>query len=126
MTTPSSPIETTKLTVWSIAIAGTFLLMAVLIWAMNHYTRPEDLAAARVQERYRFLEEVRAAEAQMVSQYAWRDRDKGLVILPVERAIELTLQEWQNPEAARSNMLALLEKAMEQPPPPPEPDNPYE
>jgi hypothetical protein len=126
MTTPDSPFEKIKLTVWSTAIAGTFLLMAVLIWAMYHYTRPEDLDAARVQERYRFLEETRATDAQLLSQYAWRDRDKGLVILPLERALELTLQEWQDPAAARSNRIALVEKAMEKPPPPPEPVNPYE
>lgn len=126
MTTPDNPIENFKLTAWSVAILGTFLLMAVLVWAMYHYTRPEDLNAARVQERYQFLEQVQAAEVQAVSQYAWRDRDKGLVILPIERALELTLQEWQNPAAARSNLIALVEKAVALPPPPPPPANPYE
>jgi hypothetical protein len=126
MTTPDNTVEKFKLTAWALAIAGTFLLMAVLIWTMYHYTRADDLNAARVQERYRFLEEVQAAEAQATSQYAWRDRAKGLVILPIERALELTLHEWHNPEAARSNLLVRLEKAMEQPPPPPPPVNPYE
>jgi Zn-dependent protease with chaperone function len=126
MTTPKDPVEGFKLTVWATAIAGTFLLMAILVWAMVHYTRPDDLSAARVQERFQFLAEVRAAEAKLTSEYAWRDKEKGLVILPIERAMELTLQEWHHPEAARSNLLALLEKAMQQPPPPPPPVNPYE
>jgi hypothetical protein len=126
MTAPERAIDKAKLTAWGIGIAGTFLLMLVLIWAMYHYTRPDTLDAARVRERRQFLEEIRTAESQAVSQYAWRDRDKGLVILPIERALELTLQEWQNPAAARSNVVALLEKAMEQPPPPPPPVNPYE
>jgi hypothetical protein len=65
--------------------------MAILVWAMVHYTRPDDLNAARVQERFQFLAEVRAAEAKLTSEYAWRDREKGLVILPIERAKELTL-----------------------------------
>jgi len=126
MTMQTGPIDKLKVTVWATAIAGTFLLMAILIWAMYHYTRPDDLDAARVQERYRLLEEVRAADAQLQGHYAWRDRDKGLVILPIERALELTLQEWQNPAAARSNLVARVEKAVEPPPPPPEPVNPYE
>jgi hypothetical protein len=126
MTMQPGPIDKLKVTVWATAIAGTFLLMVILIWAMNHYTRPDDLNAARVQERYRFLEEVRAADAQLQGQYAWRDRDKGLVILPIERALELTLEEWQNPAAARSNLVARVEKAVEPPPAPPEPVNPYE
>jgi hypothetical protein len=126
MTTPERAMDKVKLTAWGIGIAGTFLLMLVLIWAMYHYTRPEALNAARVRERFQFLQEIRSAESQAVSQYTWRDRNKGLVILPIERAIELTLQEWQNPQAARSNVVALLEKAMEQPPPPPAPVNPYE
>jgi hypothetical protein len=126
MSAPEQSSGNIQLTAWSVAILGTFLLMAVLIWAMDHYTRPEDLDAARVLERDQFLEEVQAAEAQAVSQYAWRDRDKGLVILPIERALELTLGEWQNPVSARSNLMALLEKALEKPPPPPEPVNPYE
>jgi hypothetical protein len=126
MTTPESAMDKVKLAAWGTAIAGTFLLMVILIWAMYHYTQPDALDAARVRERLQFLEEVRATEAQAVGQYSWRDRDKGLVILPIERALELTLQEWQNPPAARSNVMALLEKAMEQPPPPPAPVNPYE
>jgi hypothetical protein len=126
MTTPNDPVEGFKLTVWATAIAGTFLLMAILVWAMIHYTRPDDLSAARVRERLQFRDEVRAAEAKVTSQYAWRDKEKGLVILPLERAMELTLQEWHNPAAARSNLLARLEKAMHQPPPPPPPVNPYE
>jgi len=126
MKTPNDPVEGIKLTVWATAIAGTFLLMAILVWAMVHYTRPVDLTAARVQERFQFLAEVRAAEAKITSAYSWRDREKGLVILPIERAMELTLQEWHNPEAARSNLLARLEQAMQQPPPPPPPVNPYE
>jgi hypothetical protein len=126
MTMQPGPIDKLKVTVWATAIAGTFLLMVILVWAMYHYTRPDDLNAARVQERYRFLDEVRAADAQLQGRYAWRDRDKGLVILPIERALELTLEEWQNPAAARSNLVARVEKAVEPPPPPPEPVNPYE
>ncbi len=126
MTVQKRPLDTVKLAAWSTAIAGTFLLMVILIWTMYHYMRPEDLNAARVQERRQFLQDIKATEAQQLNHYAWRDRDKGLVILPIDRALELTLQEWQNPAAARSNLIARIEKALEKPPPPPPPVNPYE
>jgi hypothetical protein len=35
------------------------------------------------------LEQVRAAEDQILHQYAWIDPDKGIVRIPVERAMEL-------------------------------------
>lgn len=125
-TTPNTSIAKSTPAAWIGAIIGTILLMAILLWAMYHYTRPEDLTAARVRERLQFLQEVQAADAAAVNHYGWRDRAKGLVILPVERAMELTLEEWSQPEAARTKLLSLLEKALEQPPPPPEPVNPYE
>jgi hypothetical protein len=126
MNTPNTPLESAKLTAWSVGIAGTFLLMALLVWAMYHYTRPEPLGADRAQERRQFLQEIREAEAQAVQNYAWQDQSKGLVRLPIDRALELSLQEWQNPDAARAKLIELSEKAAEEPPPPPEPENPYE
>jgi hypothetical protein len=86
-------------------------------------TRPEDLAAARTRERLQFREEVRAADAQALSRYAWQDQAKGLVRIPIERAMELVIREWQDPAAARSNLIARVEVATA---PPPEPENPYE
>ena len=52
-----------------------------------------------------------------------RHKGKGIVRLPVQRAVELTLQEWQNPGAARSNLISRVEKATALPPAKP---NPYE
>jgi hypothetical protein len=126
MTTADSPLESVKITAWSVGIVGTFLLMAVLVWAMYHYTRPEPIGADRVQERHQFLRELRETDAQALSQYAWIDQDKGIVRLPIDRAIELTLREWQNPAAARARLIERIELATEEPEPPPEPENPYE
>lgn len=111
---------------WVVGTLGTLLLMTVLVWALVHYTRPEDIAAARAVQRAAFLQEIRQAEAQATTAYAWQDQAKGFVRVPVTRAMELVLQEWQNPAAARSNMIARVEKATELPPKPPAAPNPYE
>jgi hypothetical protein len=111
---------------WGLGILGTFLLMVVLVGALYRYALPEPIAAARARERYQFLADQKAAEAKAVTEYAWQDQAKGIVRLPIPRAIELTLLEWQNPAAARTNLIARVEKATVVAPPPPAAPNPYE
>jgi hypothetical protein len=124
--TGKSSFEGVTIAAWSIGIVGTFLLMALLVFAMYHYTRPEPLGANRQQERQQFLTETRQASADALHSFAWIDQSKGFVRVPIERALELTLREWQDPVAARANLISRMEKATEAPPPPPEPENPYE
>jgi hypothetical protein len=94
-----------------LGILGTFLVMAALVWLMRHYTQTAPLGADRAAERIKNLKEMRAANEEALNNYAWQDQAKGLVRLPVARAMELTLQEWQNPAAARSNLIVRMEKA---------------
>jgi len=109
-----------KLTAWSVGILGTFLIAAGLVWVMYRSTHPAPLGADRVQERHKNLAEIRAADAEALNNYAWADQGKGVVRLPIQRAMELTLQEWKNPASARSNLIARVEKATAPAPRPPE------
>jgi hypothetical protein len=118
--------DKTKLIAWSVGILGTFLIAAGLVCVMYHYTHPAPLGAERVEERYKNLHEVRATEADVLNNYAWADQGKGIVRLPIQRAMELTLQEWKNPAAARSNLIARVEKATAPVPRAPEKPNIYE
>jgi len=111
---------------WGLGILGTLLLMAGLVAALYRFALPEPIAAARALERAKFLADQKAAEAKALTEYAWQDPAKEIVRLPLPRALELTLQEWQNPAAARTNLIARVEKAMAVPPPPPAAPNPYE
>lgn len=120
---PSTEPDSSRATVYAIAILGTFLITAALVWWMYHYTHPAPLGADRVQERYKNLREQRDAEARVLTEYDWQDRGKEIVRLPIQRAVELTVQEWQNPAAARSNLIARVEKATA---PAPAKPNPYE
>jgi hypothetical protein len=52
----------------------------------------------------------------LLEKYDWQDQAKGFVRIPIERAKELVLEEWQDPAAARSNLMARAAKAL--PPPP--------
>lgn len=105
---------------------GTFLIVAALVWAMVHYTQPppaEDRAAVRAKA----LAELRAAEAEALNNPGWIDQGKGIVRLPIEQAMKLAVAEWgQNPGAARSNLIARVEKATAAPPKAPEKPSPFE
>jgi len=111
---------------WGLGILGTFLLMAVLVGALYRYALPEPIAAARARERYQFLADQKAAEAKALTEYVWQDQAKEIVRLPIQRALELTLQEWQNPAGARTNLIARVATATVVAPPPPAAPNPYE
>jgi len=120
-------------TIYVVAILGCFLIVAGLIWATRHYTQPEPLGEARVQERRKNLAEVRQAETKQLTEYDWQDKSREIVRLPVitpdgrpGRAIELTAQEWQNPAAARAELISRVTRATAPAPKPPEKPNQYE
>ena len=108
-----------------VALAA-LLVVAGLVWAMEHYTTPEDLTAAKAVERARNLADLRAAENAVVDSYGWVDASKGVVRLPIERAMELTLQAWQDPARARADLNERVERATYVPPPPPEKPSEFE
>jgi hypothetical protein len=109
-----------------IGILGCFLIVAALVWAMRHYTQPAPLGEDRVAVRKKALAELRQAEAEELNNYGWVDQGKGVVRLPIAEAMKLSLREWQNPAAARSNLIARVEKATAAPPKAPEKPSPFE
>ena len=113
--------------IYGVAVLGAFLIVAALVAAMLHYTRPEPLNAGRAAERANALRELRAAEAEALQTPAWLDKGRGVVRLRIEDAMALVEKNWQDPAAARSNLMARLEKAYPPPPPvaPPKP-SPFE
>jgi hypothetical protein len=103
-------------------ILGSLLIVAALVWAMQRYTQPPPLGQDRVALRKKALADLRAAEASELENYGWVDQSKGVVRLPIAEAMQIALRDWQNPAAARSNLIARVEKAtFVLPPPPPKP-----
>ena len=109
-----------------VGILGCFLIVAAMVWAMRHYTQPPPLGEDRVALRKKALAELRAAEAEALNTYAWLDQGKGIVRLPIAEAMKLSLRQWQNPAAARSNLIARVQKATAAPPKAPETPSPFE
>jgi hypothetical protein len=96
----------------AIAFLGIFLAGAGLIAVMYHFTRPGPVDQSRWAERTKNLTELEAQNKELLEHYGWVNQTRGVVRLPLDRALELTAKEWQNPAFGRSNLLARLEKAL--------------
>ena len=107
---------------YSIAILGALLIVGLLVLTMLHFTQPPPLNANRAAERAKALTELRAAEIDALNNYGWVDQSKGIVRLKVEDAMKIVQRDWSsNPTAARSNLIARVEKATAVVAPPPSP-----
>ena len=100
-------------TVWPVGVAFLIacFLFAVIVAAVKFSTTVPAIDADRAVVRAKALAEIRAAENQALNYPAWINQDRGVVRLPIEVAMQITEREWQDPAAARSNLMARVEKA---------------
>lgn len=115
-----------KIAAWLVAIVGTFLLMAYLVKVMINRTAPPPVDQVRAAERAKALADVTAAGAEVLTTYGKVDEPKGIYRLPIEQAMKATVEEYKTPTAARTNLMARVEKATAAPPKAPEKPNQYE
>ena len=112
-----------KLAITVFAILATFLLVAFLVFQMIKTARPAPVDAARAATRAKDNADIRAAGAEALKNWGYVDQPKGIVRLPIDEAMKLTVQGYQNPGAFHSNLVVRVEKATAVPPPP---VNPFE
>jgi hypothetical protein len=122
---PACCADRGRVAAYTIAILGTFLVGAGLVWILNSIIRPEPVNTARTEERRKAQRELQAAATDQLTSYAFLDAGKGLVRLPVDRAMSLAVQKWQDPAAARTELLARFNR-FNPPPPPKQPEKPSE
>ena len=92
---------------YSLAVLGAFLIVGVLVSVMYAYTRPAPLTEDRAAIRRQALVDVQQADSNALynPNYVWQDQAKGIVRIPINDAMALSLRLWQNPTAARSNLM---------------------
>ena len=78
-----------------VAAIGGFLIFAVILLVVYLPKQPAPLGDGikTPEQRKTALAELRANEAKVSTGYAWVDQSKGVVQLPLDRAIELTLRD---------------------------------
>lgn len=110
-----------------LAVLGSFLIVAGLVWAMRHYTQPPPLGEDRAAVRAQALAELRAIETEALNTTGWVDASKGIVRLRIEDAMKWVQEEWsRDPAAARSNLSNRVAKATALPPKVPEKPSQFE
>jgi len=112
--------------VFVICITAAFLAIPWLIHREARKMKTQPIGYERADERAAALENVKTNGVATLESYGWRNKDQGIVHIPIERAKELFVQESENPAAIRKEMLARATKAFAPPPKQPEKKNEYE
>lgn len=107
----------------ALSLICALLAIAGLAWLLLRNTQMSPANQARVEQRLKMLSDLRAANEDLLQNYDWINKEKGIVRIPIARAKELILQEWKDPVAARSNLMARAAVALAVPEPA---TNPYE
>ncbi len=110
----------------AVGVIGAFLVVGLLLVVMKNAVPAPVLNEARIKERKAALAENRDASSKALNNYEVVDASKKTVRLTVARAMELTIEEYRNPAAARADLIARAAKANEAPPKAPEQPNKFE
>ena len=96
---------------YTLAIVVALCLMGWLTRRAVFHTFEASVDTQKFEERWKAIGELRVANDQLLNNYGWQEQAKGLVRLKIERAMELTVQEWKNPQEARAKLISRLDKA---------------
>lgn len=114
MTTPTKPISVSTANRASGAAVGFLIasvIFAVLVAVVRSSVTAPDIDAQRAAVRAKDLAEIHTTEQQDLNHAGWVDQARGIVRLPIDTAMQLAAREWQNPAAARADLLAREKKA---------------
>lgn len=102
------------------------IIFAMLAMGVKLLLNQPSIDAARADVRTKALAEIRATEEKSLNNTAWIDQQRGIVRLPIDTALQLAAQQWQNPVAARAELAARAEKAAAELPKAPEKPSAFE
>ena len=85
-----------------------FIVLAVLV---KYSVSVPAIDADRDLARAQALFQIRTNETALLGNPGWIDQSRGVVRLPVETAMQITAQAWQNPAQARASLISRQEKA---------------
>ena len=88
------------------------IIFAVLAVAVKLTLNAPAIDADRAADRAKALAEIRIAEDSALTTAAVIDAKHGTVRLPIDTALTLAAQKWQNPSAARADLNDRAEKSI--------------
>ena len=87
------------------------LFGAIALAIVGPAPRSNDYEKMRTENRLKKLKDAHAEDAKALTGYAWVDKNKGTVRLPIERAMELTVTELASKKPAPAGPIATPEAA---------------
>jgi hypothetical protein len=87
-------------------IIGFSLIGILAIWYRCAATSTESNDDKRAQARLTKLTDLRKNDEKKLNGYGWIDKSKGLVSIPIERAMDLTLVDLKQKQVAASSVKA--------------------
>lgn len=102
------------------------LIFIALVVVVKFSVHVPAIDADRAAARTKALAEIRATEDKSLGTAGWIDQSRGIVRLPIETAMQATLQVWQKPAQARADLIARQEKTSAPAPAAPAKPNPFE
>lgn len=106
-----NPEQTNRASGAAIALIVGSLVFIVLTAAVRFLSSAPDIDADSGAKRSETLAKIHATETTNLNQVAWIDQARGIVRLPIDTAIQLTAQAWQDPAQARADLIAREKKA---------------
>ena len=91
----SDPAPKSGFFVSAVAVIGGFLIFVLILVIAYLPNKPAPLpeGTKTPEERAVILRELRAKETAAATSYGWVDQTKGVVRIPIERAMQLTVEE---------------------------------
>ena len=91
----SNPSASKNFWVTLLAAVGGFAIFLLIVFIAYLPQKPDRLpeGSKTPAERAALLSDLRAKEKSATTTYGWVDQPKGVVRLPLDRAVELTIQE---------------------------------
>jgi hypothetical protein len=106
-------------------IAASMIFIALVVLVKSSLKVPA-IDADRAATISQALFEIRTNEIASLENTGWVDKQRGIVRLPIETALQMTELEWQNPANARADLISRAEKAAAPLPKQPAKPNPFE
>jgi hypothetical protein len=95
-----------------VGVVFLFALFGVMVVAViGPGPRGDTYERVRAEDRVKKLKDVRDEEAKALTSYAWVDKNKGTVRLPIDRAMELTVADLANKKPAPAYAIAAPESS---------------
>jgi hypothetical protein len=88
------PVESDRVIVLS-GLAGVIILAVMLVWLRSYFflVRNETIQKNYLSAPNPKIDDLHAHEQQLLNSYGWVDRQKGIVHIPIDQAMELMVRE---------------------------------